>query len=110
MIKNRPIAAVERLDGKRIKEEETTMKCPNCHADNNHDNKVCVKCGAQLSSTPHENQGPLRCPACGSTDIEKITMQNGKVVDPNAKKGLSAIFGKKDYEVVRKCRGCNKEF
>ncbi len=89
---------------------EAIMKCPNCYAENHHNNRVCSKCGALIASTPHEKYGDLRCPDCGSNELEIITLENGKVVDPNKKRSIFSKLKKKEITTVRKCKKCNREF
>lgn len=89
------------------------MKCPSCGADNHHNNSKCVKCGSYIaSSTPHEKYGDLRCPDCGSNDLDIIKTLDGKVLDPDAKHpgDLLGAFKKDQIEIVRHCNKCGREF
>lgn len=72
--------------GNTKESEDKFMKCPNCGSEEN--GQFCTKCGAEIrpqqqaqfsrqNSTAQD--GPhVRCPRCGSSDLEVISDVQGK--------------------------------
>ena len=109
------------------------MKCPNCGTE--HDNRFCPECGqAGGSARAKQNNSGLRCPKCGSTNINvqmvTLTSSKGKTKGFGAGKAclgwlVTGPFGilcglcgmgkgktktKTDTKKVRICQNCGKEF
>ena len=119
--------------------------CPHCGYQNADDNDYCASCGTQFkpgpqtqdqsvvdavpvsqvpphdtSSAPKEDDDVIRCPNCGSKNINFVTSETGTGFDKsNACCGyillgplglLCGINEKKTTKTVRKCMKCGHEF
>ena len=101
-----------------VKEPETVF-CHKCGAKNLKTNEFCESCGAKLHKEP-DGDDPIRCPNCGSTQIEFVTYQASSNFDAgDACCGfilcgpIGLLCGQKDKtpaKTVRKCKKCGHEF
>jgi len=97
--------------------EPKTVFCHKCGAKNLATNKTCESCGATLVT---ENDDVIRCPKCGSTNVEFVTYQASSNFDKSdACCGyllcgpIGLLCGAKDKtpaKTVRKCKKCGHEF
>lgn len=91
-------------------------KCGTLHTTND---KFCKNCGTSLKNTEQEDD-VVRCPKCGSKNVEFVTYQASSNFDKeDACCGyllcgpIGLLCGAKDQteaRTVRKCKKCGEEF
>ena len=96
------------------------MYCSHCGQYNNDGEYKCTTCGMPLNNGSYSNEALIRCPACGSVQIEFVTYQaSGNFSASDACCGyllcgpLGLLCGAKpktEARTVRKCKNCGKEF
>lgn len=97
--------------------EEKPIFCHKCDAKNSAGSDFCAECGAKLAK---DEEDIIRCPKCGSANVEFVTYQASSNFDKgNACCGyllcgpLGLLCGAKDKteaKTVRKCKKCGHEF
>ncbi len=98
-----------------LKKEEF-IYCQKCGAKNSKGANICQKCGCQIN----KNSFILKCPKCGSTDIELKTIPEKRQFN----KGMCCLgalalgplgtlcgIGSKSKAItIKKCKNCGNEF
>ncbi|MFP4478621.1 MAG: double zinc ribbon domain-containing protein [Candidatus Izemoplasmatales bacterium] len=114
-------------------------RCVYCGRESANDKKFCKYCGESLdnqsyqsseepevevldddrSNHHHKNNGPVRCPNCGSAEIYLMTRESGGFDASNACCGyiilgplglLCGLSSERESVTVRKCKNCGYEF
>ncbi len=99
--------------------EGEPVYCHKCGTQHSTNDKYCKNCGASLKNYENE-EDEVRCPNCGSKNIDFVTYQ----ASSNFDKGdaccgyllcgpIGLLCGAKDKteaRTVRKCKKCGKEF
>ena len=103
-----------------ILSEPDVIFCHKCGTSNSKSNEYCTKCGEKLHKS-EDDEDVIRCPKCGSTQIEFVTYQaSSNFSAGNACCGYF-IFGPlgllcgtvgndEPPRTVRKCKRCGHEF
>ncbi len=100
-------------------EEGEAVFCHKCGTLHTANDKFCKNCGASLKNSEQEDD-VVRCPKCGSKNVEFVTYQASSNFDKeDACCGyllcgpIGLLCGAKDQteaRTVRKCKKCGEEF
>ena len=104
-----------------ILDADDCVYCTKCGAKNKKGSKICSSCGC-LIDNENKKDDTVRCPSCGSTQVEFVTKTNTQGFSGgNACCGwilagpiglLCGLcgMGSGSSRTVRKCKNCGKEF
>lgn len=107
---------------KKTNSETEFVFCSKCGTKNERNTNYCVNCGETIAEgriVKPDDDDVVRCPQCGSKNVEFVTYQAGNHLDgKNACIGwllcgpIGLLLGNKktDAKTVRKCKMCGKEF
>ncbi|MFP4177334.1 MAG: zinc ribbon domain-containing protein [Acholeplasmataceae bacterium] len=109
-------------------------RCPYCGKENANENTTCYSCGENLDDFRFDTEEEtveaepvdkgsdptIRCPACGSADVQFVTIESGSdFSNEHACCGfllfgplgiLCGLAGDRKQKTVRKCLNCGTEF
>lgn len=98
--------------------ESESIFCHKCGAKNLATDTYCESCGAKLHKDDDEDV--VRCPKCGSTQVEFVTKTEGEAFDSGGACcgwllcGIPGLIiggkGNQKQVTVKKCKKCGHEF
>lgn len=108
--------------GSNLKQNDIVeaVKCPHCGQINEKDSVFCTNCGKRIKVGPVESGSAIKCPLCGSTQIDfEVKQGNGYNVVLGVVCGilcfpigfLAGLIGtNKNKKYIRHCRNCGHDF